>query len=157
MIRFVLYQPDIPQNTGTILRLAACWGLGVDVIEPSGFVWDDRRLRRSGMDYLDRVTILRHASWEAYVEGRRISGPQAGGRLILLTTKATQPYQEFSYRPNDSLVLGQESAGVPEFVHQAADERVRIPLRPGLRSLNVALAAAIVSGEAMRQGGFQFP
>lgn len=152
-MRLALYQPDIPQNTGAMLRLAACFGFAVDVIEPCGFVFDDKRLRRVGMDYLDRVELRRHSSWTAYQAWRRESaGPD--GRLILLSTGAALPYAEAAYRPADSLLVGQESAGVPPEVRDAADLAVRIPMRPGLRSLNVAVAAAIVAGEAMRQTGF---
>jgi len=149
-MRLALYQPDIPQNTGAILRLAACFGLPVDVIEPCGFAFDDRRMRRAGMDYLDHVELHRHRSWDAYRTAR--SGKP--GRLVLLTTKAPVPYAEVRFEAADSLLLGRESAGVPEDVHVAADIRIRIPMRPGLRSLNVAMAAAIVAGEAMRQLGF---
>jgi tRNA (cytidine/uridine-2'-O-)-methyltransferase len=149
-MRLALYQPDIPQNTGAILRLAACFGLPVDVIEPCGFAFDDRRMRRAGMDYLDHVELHRHRSWDAYRTAR--SGKP--GRLVLLTTKAPVPYAEVRFEAADSLLLGRESAGVPEDVHAAADIRIRIPMRPGLRSLNVAMAAAIVAGEAMRQLGY---
>jgi tRNA (cytidine/uridine-2'-O-)-methyltransferase len=155
-MRLVLYQPDIPQNAGTILRLAACWGLGADVIEPCGFAWDDRRLRRSGMDYLDQVEVVRHKSWAAYLDARKSAPTRSAGRLILLSTRAASAYHEFDYRSGDSLLLGQESAGVPDSVRQAAEASVRIPMRSGLRSLNVALAVAIVAGEAMRQRGFPF-
>jgi tRNA (cytidine/uridine-2'-O-)-methyltransferase len=147
-MRLALYQPDIPQNTGAILRLAACFGLPVDVIEPCGFALDDRRMRRAGMDYLDHVELHRHRSWEVYLAAR------AAGRLVLLTTKAAVPHTEVRFEASDSLLLGRESAGVPEDVHAAADVRIRIPMRAGLRSLNVAMAAAIVAGEAMRQLGY---
>ena len=147
-MRLALYQPDIPQNTGAILRLAACFGLPVDVIEPCGFAFDDRRMRRAGMDYLDHVEVHRHRSWEAYQAARKT------GRLVLLTTKSAVPHTEVRFEASDSLLLGRESAGVPEEVHAAADIRIRIPMRVGLRSLNVAMAAAIVAGEAMRQLGF---
>ena len=149
-MRLALYQPDIPQNTGAILRLAACFGLPVDVIEPCGFAFDDRRMRRAGMDYLDHVELHRHRSWDAYRTAR--SGKP--GRLVLLTTKASVPYAEVRFEAADTLLLGRESAGVPDEVHAAADVRIRIPMRPGLRSLNVAMATAIVAGEAMRQLGF---
>ncbi|MGF1608499.1 MAG: tRNA (cytidine(34)-2'-O)-methyltransferase [Kiloniellales bacterium] len=148
-MRLVLYEPDIPQNTGAVLRLGACLGVAVDVIEPCGFLWDDRRLRRAGLDYLDRVDLLRHSSWQAYREQRAAAA--APGRLLLLTTKGDRAYGDFPYQTGDSLLLGRESAGVPEAVHAAADARLVIPLRPGLRSLNVALAAAMVLGEALRQ------
>ena len=147
-MRLALYQPDIPQNTGAILRLAACFGLAVDVIEPCGFAFDDRRLRRAGMDYLDHVELHRHRSWEAYQAARKT------GRLVLLTTKGAVPHTDVRFEEADSLLLGRESAGVPEDVHAAADVRIRIPMRAGLRSLNVAMAAAIVAGEAMRQLGY---
>jgi tRNA (cytidine/uridine-2'-O-)-methyltransferase len=147
-MRLALYQPDIPQNTGAILRLAACFGLPVDIIEPCGFVFDDRRMRRAGMDYLDHVELHRHRSWEAYKAAR------AAGRLVLLTTKAAVPHTEVRFEASDSLLLGRESAGVPDEVHAAADVHIRIPMRAGLRSLNVAMAAAIVAGEAMRQLGY---
>ena len=150
-MRLALYQPDIPQNTGAMLRLAACFGLAVDVIEPCGFVLDDKRMRRVGMDYLEHVELKRHSSWDAYQSWRSAN---IDGRLILLTTQAALPYAEAAYRPTDSLLVGQESAGVPDAVRNVADLAVRIPMRPGLRSLNVAMAAAIVAAEAMRQTGF---
>lgn len=147
-MRLALYQPDIPQNTGTILRLAVCLGLPVDVIEPCGFVLSDRRLRRAGLDYLADATLVRHASWHAFQAGRT-------GRLVLLTTAGPTAYADFAFRRGDVLLLGRESAGVPPEVHAAADARLRIPLQPGRRSLNVAVAAAMVCGEALRQtGGF---
>ncbi len=149
-MRLALYEPDIPQNTGAILRLGACLGVAIDVIEPLGFVLDDRRLRRAGLDYLDRVELCRHASWERFLAAR------APGRLVLLTTRGSLPYHRFAFRADDTLLLGRESAGVPEAVHAAAEARLRIPLRPGLRSLNVALAAAMAVGEALRQTGL-FP
>ena len=149
-MRLALYQPDIPQNTGAILRLAACFGLPVDIIEPCGFVFDDRRMRRAGMDYLDHVELHRHRSWEAF-QAARAAVP---GRLVLLTTKGAIPHTDCRFEAPDSLLLGRESAGVPDEVHEAADIRIRIPMRAGLRSLNVAMAAAIVAGEAMRQLGY---
>lgn len=152
-MRLALYQPDIPQNTGAMFRLAACFGLGVDVIEPCGFAFDDKRMRRVGMDYLGHVEMRRHSSWTAYLAWRRAAAGEAG-RLILLSTAADLPYAEVQYGPADSLLVGQESAGVPEAVRDAVDLAVRIPMRPGLRSLNVAMAAAIVAGEAIRQTGF---
>jgi tRNA (cytidine/uridine-2'-O-)-methyltransferase len=150
-MRLALYEPDIPQNTGAILRLAACFGVGVDLIEPCGFVWSDRRLRRAGMDYLDGVALTRHESWRAF-QAARTAAPRAG-RLLLLTTAGETPYQEFAFTPADTLLVGRESAGVPPEVHAAADARLVIPMRPDVRSLNVALAAAIVLGEALRQTG----
>lgn len=144
-MRLALFEPDIPQNTGTVLRLGACLGVAVDVIEPCGFPWDDRRLRRAGMDYLEGVEVARHASWARFVADR------VGGRLILLTTKAALPYHRFAFRADDTLLLGRESAGAPAEVHEAATARLVIPQRPGMRSLNLAVAAAMVLGEALRQ------
>ena len=146
-MRLALFEPDIPQNTGAILRLAACFGVAVDVIEPLGFVLDDRRLRRAGLDYAARVALARHESWQRYLAARD------SGRLLLLTTAGSVPYHRFAFRADDTLLLGRESSGVPDAVHAAADARLAIPLRPGLRSLNVALAAAMVLGEALRQTG----
>lgn len=144
-MRLVLFEPDIPQNAGTLMRLAAALGVALDLVEPCGFILDDRRLRRAGMDYLDHVDLTRHASWAAFQRDR------AAGRVVLLTTRAAVPYTAFAFRPDDLLLLGRESAGVPPEVHEAADARVVIPLRPPARSLNVALAAAMVLGEALRQ------
>jgi tRNA (cytidine/uridine-2'-O-)-methyltransferase len=146
-MRLALYQPDIPQNTGAMLRLAACFGLGVDVILPAGFILDDKRMRRAGMDYIDQVEIARHSSWDAYLESR--NGTE--GRLVLLTTKSDRPYTDFGFRPEDTLLVGRESSGVPPEVAASTDARLVIPMRPGLRSLNVAMAAAIVTAEAVRQ------
>jgi tRNA (cytidine/uridine-2'-O-)-methyltransferase len=147
-MRLVLYQPDIPQNTGTLLRLAACLGLAVDLIEPCGFVLDDRRLRRAGMDYLDAVELTRHRSWAAYCAAR------PAGRLVLLTTAAATIYTAFAFAPTDRVMVGRETDGVPDAVHAAASARLRIPMAPGLRSINVACAAAMVVGEAGRQLGW---
>jgi tRNA (cytidine/uridine-2'-O-)-methyltransferase len=146
-MRLALYQPDIPQNTGAMLRLAACFGFAVDVILPAGFTFDDKRMRRAGMDYIDQVEIARHSSWAAYLESRN----DREGRLVLLTTKGDRPYTDFAFGAEDSLLVGRESSGVPPEVAAAADARLVIPMRPGLRSLNVAMAAAIVTGEAVRQ------
>ncbi len=148
-MRLALFEPDIPQNTGALLRLGACLGVPVDIIEPCGFLLDDRRLRRAGMDYLDKVEMVRHSSWDAYRE-------VLDGRLVLLTTAGELRYTDFAYRATDSLLVGRESAGAPAALHEAAAARIRIPLRTGLRSLNVALAAAMVLGEALRQTG-RFP
>ena len=150
-MRLALYQPDIPQNTGTILRLAACLGLGVDVIGPAGFDMSDRNLRRAGMDYLAHVEIIRHVDFAAFEAVRTATGR----RLVLLTTSAATSYLDQMFDPADTLLLGRESAGVPDHVRAAVDIAVRIPLAPGLRSLNIAVAAAMVAGEALRQtGGF---
>jgi tRNA (cytidine/uridine-2'-O-)-methyltransferase len=151
MPRLCLYQPDIPQNTGTMLRLAACLGVPVEIVEPAGFDVSDRNLRRAGLDYLDRVAITRHVSWRAFELWRR----ETGARLVLASTKASLPYADLAYRSDDIVLLGRESAGVPEEVHAAAEARVVIPMQPGLRSLNVAVSAAMILGEALRQtGGF---
>jgi tRNA (cytidine/uridine-2'-O-)-methyltransferase len=149
-MRLALYQPDIPQNTGALLRLAACLDVAVDLIEPCGFPLDDRRLRRAGMDYLAGVALRRHSSWQAY----RAARPP--GRLVLLTTAGDTALPQALFQRDDTLLLGRESAGVPPDVHEAADLRLRIPLKAGLRSLNVALAAAMVLSEALRQTG-SFP
>ena len=150
-MRIALYEPDIPQNTGTILRLAACLGIEAHIVEPTGFPSSDRAFRRAGMDYLDQVSIIRHTGWAAFEAWRQAEGL----RLILFTTTGAAPYLDHAYRPGDILMFGRESAGVPEAVHQAADARLVIPMRPGLRSINVAMAAAMALGEAMRQtGGF---
>jgi tRNA (cytidine/uridine-2'-O-)-methyltransferase len=143
-MRILLYQPDIPQNVGAIMRLCACFGVKLEVVEPCGFAWDERKIRRSGMDYIGNVDIVRHASWEAYRK-------QQATRLVLLTTKGEVPYHRFAFAPSDTLVLGRESAGVPESVHAACDARVIIPLAQGMRSLNVAQAAAIALAEGLRQ------
>jgi tRNA (cytidine/uridine-2'-O-)-methyltransferase len=148
-VRIALYEPDIPQNTGTIFRLAACLNVAVDLIEPCGFVLDDRRLRRAGMDYLADLDLTRHRSWAAYRRWR--AGDSAAGRLLLLTTSGDVSYVDHSYLPRDTLLLGQESGGVPSEAHRFADFRLIIPMKPGLRSLNVAVAAAMVLSEALRQ------
>lgn len=142
-----LYQPDIPQNCGTILRTCACLGLRAAIIGPAGFPTTDRHFRRAGMDYLDAVAIDRHVSWEAFEDWRRAEGR----RLVLLTTQADANYTDFAFRAEDVLMVGRESAGVPAHVHAAADARITIAMQPGQRSLNVAVAAAMVAGEALRQ------
>jgi tRNA (cytidine/uridine-2'-O-)-methyltransferase len=148
-IRLALYQPDIPQNAGTIVRMAACLALMVDFIEPAGFLLGDRQFRRAGLDYIERAAIRRFPSWQAWQSAR------AGARLVLLTTRANKSYVEFPFRADDVLLLGRESAGVPDAVRAAADARLRVPMLAGARSLNVAVAAAMVLGEALRQtGGF---
>ncbi|MEI9430622.1 tRNA (cytidine(34)-2'-O)-methyltransferase [Mesorhizobium sp. Cs1299R1N3] len=148
-LRIALYQPDIAGNTGTILRFAACLGLGVDIIEPVGFPLSDKALRRAGMDYLEMAALTRHVDWHAFEEWRKARAD----RLVLLSTKATTPYTDFSFTGRDILLFGRESAGVPDPVHQAADVRLTIPMRPTARSLNVALSVAMVVGEAIRQLG----
>lgn len=149
MIRLALYQPDIPQNTGTMLRMAACLGLAVDIVEPAGFDVSDRNFRRAGLDYLDRLEIVRHASWRAFEAARAASG----ARLVLASTRAAMPYTRFAFAAGDILLVGRESAGVPDEVHVAADARILVPMQPGMRSLNVAVAAAMIVGEALRQTG----
>jgi tRNA (cytidine/uridine-2'-O-)-methyltransferase len=146
-MRIALYEPDIPQNTGTILRLAACLGVEAHIIEPAGFPVTDRAFRRAGMDYLNAAAIVRHADWTAFEHWRRT----AGARLVLFTTGARESYLDHAYRADDILLFGRESAGVPERVHAAADSRLVIPLRRGMRSLNVAVTAAMALGEALRQ------
>lgn len=155
-LRLAIYQPDIPQNTGTMLRLCACLGVGAAIIEPAAFPVSDRHFRRSGMDYLDRIAIERHLSFAAFEDWRSARRSETGGnRLILLTTAAAQSYADFAFAPDDILLVGRESAGVPPAVHEQADARIGVPMRAGLRSLNVAVCAAMVLGEALRQtGGF---
>jgi tRNA (cytidine/uridine-2'-O-)-methyltransferase len=146
-MRLALYQPDIPQNAGALIRLGACLGVGIEIIEPCGFVLSDNRVRRAGMDYIEMANVTRYASWNAWCAAR------AGrpGRLVLLTSKGAHPYTDFAFAADDTILLGRESAGVPPEVHDAADARLRIPLLPGLRSLNVAQAGAMALGEALRQ------
>jgi len=150
-MHIALYEPDIPQNTGTILRLCACLGIAAHIIEPAGFPVSDRAFRRAGMDYLDQVALTRHASFAEFEDWRRANRLA----LVLLTTAAERSYLEHIFSEAEVLLFGRESAGVPEAVHRAADTRLRIPMRAGMRSLNVAMAAALVAGEALRQtGGF---
>ena len=148
-LRLALYQPDIPGNTGTILRLAACLGVSVDIIEPAGFDLSDRNLKRAGMDYIAAVTLTRHVSWERFEAWRA----DTGRRLVLASTRAAEPYTRFAFQADDILLFGRESAGVPDHVHDRADARIVIPMAPGQRSLNIAMATAMVVGEAMRQTG----
>jgi tRNA (cytidine/uridine-2'-O-)-methyltransferase len=148
-MHIALFQPDIPQNTGTILRLCACMGVTAHIIEPAGFPTSDRHFRRAGMDYLDHVAITRHDSWSKFAQWRN----EMGFRLVLFTTKAAGSYLDFRYEKDDVLLFGRESAGVTDEVADAADARLLIPIRPGLRSLNVAMAAAMALGEALRQTG----
>jgi tRNA (cytidine/uridine-2'-O-)-methyltransferase len=147
MVALALYQPDIPQNAAAILRLAACLGVATHVIEPAGFDLSDRAVRRTGMDYLDRAVIIRHVDWATFASAAR----SGGRRIVLLTTQGATAYTDFTFAPADILLLGRESAGVPDAVHDAADARVIVPMAPGLRSLNVVTAAAMVLGEALRQ------
>ncbi|HYZ26594.1 MAG TPA: tRNA (cytidine(34)-2'-O)-methyltransferase [Geminicoccaceae bacterium] len=150
-MRAALFEPDIPQNAAAAIRLCACLDVPLAIIEPCGFVWDERRLRRVGLDYLSHVALARHASWSAFEAWRH----GAGERLVLLTTRAERAYHTIDYRPDDVLLVGRESIGVPPPVHAAAEVRARVPMAPGRRSLNVVAALAIVLGEALRQtGGF---
>jgi tRNA (cytidine/uridine-2'-O-)-methyltransferase len=148
-MRIALFEPDIPQNTGTMLRLAACLGLDVHLIEPAGFPVSDRAFRRAGMDYLDQVALTRHQSWQDFEHWRG----EHGLRLVLFTTKAATSYFDHSYGSRDILLFGRESAGVPDQVHEAAEVRLRIPMRARMRSINVAMACAMAVGEALRQLG----
>lgn len=145
-MRIALYEPDIAGNVGTILRLAACMGAGVDLIEPMGFPWSDRALARAGMDYAAAAQVTRHADWAAFEA-------DVPGRIVLATTAAATPLPEARFRADDVLLFGSEGAGVPDAVHDRADLRVRVPMLPGFRSLNVAVSAAMVLGEALRQTG----
>ncbi|RYY35740.1 MAG: tRNA (cytidine(34)-2'-O)-methyltransferase [Sphingomonadales bacterium] len=145
-MRLALFQPEIAGNVGAVLRTAACLGVAVDLIEPMGFPWSDKHLKRSAMDYAEHVEIARHADWEAFAA-------QLQGRLILFTTKGSTALHQVAFAAEDTLLFGSESAGAPEFVHQRADVRVRIPLRPEVRSLNLGVSAAIALAEALRQTG----
>jgi tRNA (cytidine/uridine-2'-O-)-methyltransferase len=150
-VRVVLYQPEIPQNAGSVLRTAACLGVAVAIIEPAGFPVSDSRFRRAGMDYLDAVALERHVSWGAFETWLQRARAERGCRLILATTRAALAYTSFGFAANDVLLFGRESAGVPQEVHGAADARILIPMRAGMRSLNVAVAAGMILGEALRQ------
>lgn len=145
MINLALYQPEIPQNTGAAMRLTACLGLTLDIIEPTGFAWDEAKIRRSAMDYIDYVTLKKHQNWETF----RAFYPKQ--RVLLLTTKSDQSYLDFTFQPGDILLAGQESAGVPEHIHRSCDARLTIPMASGPRSMNVINACAMVVGEALRQ------
>ncbi|QQM31212.1 tRNA (cytidine(34)-2'-O)-methyltransferase [Martelella lutilitoris] len=150
-LRIALYQPDIAGNTGTILRLAACLGLAVDIIEPAGFALSDRNLKRAGMDYIAKAVMTRHVDWEAFETWRQ----ENGRRLVLASTKASLAYTRFPFEADDILLFGRESAGVPDIVHESADHRVRIPMAEGERSINLAVSVGMMAGEALRQtGGF---
>jgi tRNA (cytidine/uridine-2'-O-)-methyltransferase len=147
-MRLALYQPDIPQNCGALIRLGACLGVAVDIVEPCGFLFSDKGLKRAGMDYADSADVTRHASWTRFREDHI---RKDAGRLVLLTSKAQASYIDFTFSAGDTILLGRESAGAPQEVHNAADARLLIPMRPGMRSINVAQAAAMVLGEALRQ------
>ena len=149
-MRLALFQPDIPQNTGTLLRLGACLDFAVDIIEPCGFIFNEKAMRRAGMDYLEQVSYRRHNSWQDFL-AYRAAHPEEYGRLVLMSTHASEPYTDFSFQPNDIILMGRESAGVPEDVHNQADARLLIPMNPKARSINMAISAAIVVGEVLRQ------
>lgn len=149
-MRLALFQPDIPQNTGTLLRLGACLDVEIDIIEPCGFIFSERTLKRSGMDYLDMVKYRRHISWDEFMQYRN-DHPEEYGRIVLLTTKSKQSYTDFEFQANDVLLLGRESAGAPQEVHDTVDARLIIPMNEKARSINVAVSAVMVLGEALRQ------
>jgi tRNA (cytidine/uridine-2'-O-)-methyltransferase len=148
-ISIALYQPDIPGNTGTILRMAACFGLEVHIIEPTGFDLSDRSLKRAGMDYLEQAALTRHLNWDVF----KAFTAAESRRVILMSTKAAQSYAEFEFRNSDILMFGRETTGVPAAIHEAADVRLIIPMQPERRSLNLAISVAVVTGEALRQTG----
>lgn len=149
-MRLALFQPDIPQNTGTLLRLGACLDLALDIIEPCGFIFNEKAMRRAGMDYLEQVSYRRHNSWQEFLAFRQMH-PDEYGRIVLMTTHASYPYTDFHFEKNDIILMGRESAGVPEEVHHTADARLLIPMNQNARSINMAVSAAMVIGEALRQ------
>lgn len=149
-MRLALFQPDIPQNTGTLLRLGACLDLALDIIEPCGFIFNEKAMRRAGMDYLNMANYRRHNSWEDFL-AYRAEHKDEYGRIVLLTTHASQSYTQFEFKPNDIILMGRESAGVPPEVHALADARLLIPMNANARSINVAVSAVMVVGEALRQ------
>ena len=146
-MRIALFEPDIPQNAGNIFRLGACLGVSIDIIEPAGFVIDDKRLKRASMDYYEYLTLTKHLSWEKFYEWSK----ENSYRLILLTTKSTKSYYDYKYQPNDIILFGRESAGVPEYVHEKVDERLTIPMIKGPRSINLSSSVSMVAGEMIRQ------
>lgn len=147
-MQLALFEPDIPQNTGALIRLSACLGVPLHIIEPCGFPFDEARVRRAAMDYYELARITRHISWNAFLDHRQSAG---SGRLVLLTTRAATPYTAFAFAPGDVLLLGRESSGVPDGVRGQVSSQVSVPMQAGARSLNVAMAAAMVVGEALRQ------
>ena len=149
-MRLALFQPDIPQNTGTLLRLGACLDFALDIIEPCGFIFNEKAMRRAGMDYLEQVSYRRHNSWQDFLR-YRANHSEEYGRLVLMTTHASEPYTDFEFQKNDVILMGRESAGVPDEVHQTVDARLLIPMNPNARSINMAISAAMVVGEALRQ------
>ena len=146
-MRIALYQPDIPQNSGNIFRLGACFGISIDIIEPTGYIFDDKRFRRSSMDYINHIDYKRHIDWEVFFDWSK----KNNFRLILLTTKVDKKYYDYNFKNNDILIFGRESAGVSEIVHSNVDEQITIPMKKGMRSINVSSAVALVVGEACRQ------
>lgn len=149
-MRLALFQPDIPQNTGTLLRLGACLDVALDIIEPCGFIFNEKAMRRAGMDYLEQVSYRRHNSWQDFLAFRQ-EHPEEYGRLVLMTTHASNPYTEFCFAKNDIILMGRESAGVPQEVHETVDARLLIPMNKNARSINMAISAAMVLGEGLRQ------
>lgn len=149
-MRLALFQPDIPQNTGTLLRLGACLDVALDIIEPCGFIFNEKAMRRAGMDYLEQVSYRRHNSWQDFLAFRQ-EHPEEYGRLVLMTTHASNPYTEFNFKKNDIILMGRESAGVPQEVHETVDARLLIPMNQNARSINMAISAAMVLGEGLRQ------
>ena len=149
-MRLALFQPDIPQNTGTLLRLGACLDVALDIIEPCGFIFNEKAMRRAGMDYLEQVSYRRHNSWQDFLAFRQ-EHPEEYGRLVLMTTHASNPYTDFNFKKNDIILMGRESAGVPQEVHETVDARLLIPMNKNARSINMAVSAAMVLGEGLRQ------
>lgn len=153
-MRLALYEPDIPQNAGSLMRLCSCFDVPLDIIEPCGFAFNDRKMRRAGMDYIEQLSLTRHQNWDMFYDNTR----KTQSRIVLLTTKTTDSYLDFTFQDNDILLAGRESAGVPDAVHNQADACVTIPMVPVARSINVSQSCAIVLSEALRQtNGFAFP
>ena len=146
-MRIALYQPDIPQNAGNIFRLGACLGVPVDIIEPTGFIFDDKKFKRSAMDYINHIEYKRHVNWQHFYDWTK----ENKSRLILMTTKASKSYYRFNFFSSDIVLFGRESAGVPEEIHQLVDHRLTIPMKEGVRSINLSSAVALVIGEGLRQ------
>ena len=146
-MRIALYQPDIPQNTGNIFRLGACLGVSIDIIEPTGFIFDDKRFKRSAMDYLDHIDYKRHIDWQHFYDWKK----ENNFRLILMTTKSKESLYNFKFNPSDILLFGRESAGVPKNIHNIVDHRLKIPMKGGVRSINLSSSVALVLGEGLRQ------
>ena len=144
-MKIALYQPDIPQNLGAMMRLCACMGVGLEIIEPCGFLWNERKIRQSALDYYNKINLVKHADWNNFQSHNQ------NNRIILMSTKASTPYLDFEFQENDILLAGQESAGVPDSVHEAVDARIFIPMKHGLRSLNIVNATSMIIGEAIRQ------